>query len=204
MNLNPILFQHRALCGTVLALALLTGCATPPTSSPAAQSAWVARQPILAKLSHWRTVGRIGVVNEQDGWHANFQWDQQGPAYRIDLIGPLGQGRVVVQGDAEKVSIQTQDGQNWTASDADALLEQSLGVRLPVNGLRYWVRGLPEPGATPVLETDAEGRLTRLEQNGWIIDYSAYTPTGRIELPARMVARRSELSVKLVIEQWNL
>ena len=111
---------------------------------------------------------------------------------------------MVVQGDAEKVSIQTQDGQNWTASDADALLEQSLGVRLPVNGLRYWVRGLPEPGAAPVLETDAEGRLTRLEQNGWIIDYSAYTPTGHIELPARMVARRSELSVKLVIEQWNL
>jgi outer membrane lipoprotein LolB len=204
MNLNPILFQHRALCGTVLALALLAGCAAPPISSPAAQSAWAARQPVLAKLSHWRTVGRIGVVNEQDGWHANFQWDQQGPAYRIDLIGPLGQGRVVVQGDAEQVSIQTQDGQNWTASDADALLEQSLGVRLPVKGLRYWVRGLPEPGAAPVIETDAEGRLTRLEQNGWIIDYSAYTPTRRIELPARMVARRSDLCVKLVIEQWNL
>lgn len=204
MNLNPILFQHQALCGTVLALALLTGCATPPISSPAAQNAWAARQPLLAKLSHWRTVGRIGMVNEQDGWHANFQWDQQGPAYRIDLIGPLGQGRVVVQGDAEQVSIQTQDGQNWTASDADALLEQSLGVQLPVKGLRYWVRGLPEPGAAPVIETDAEGRLTRLEQNGWIIDYPAYTPAGGIELPARMVARRSDLSVKLVIEQWNL
>ena len=204
MNLNPILFQHRALYGTVLALALLAGCATPPISSPAAQNAWAARQPMLAKLSHWRTVGRIGVINEQDGWHANFQWDQQGPTYRIDLIGPLGQGRVVVQGDAERVSIQTQDGQNWTAADADTLLEQSLGVRLPVNGLRYWVRGLPEPGATPVLEIDAEGRLIRLEQNGWIIDYPAYTPTTALDLPARIVARRSDLSVKLVIEQWNL
>ena len=159
---------------------------------------------MLAKLSHWRTIGRIGVVNEQDGWHANFQWDQQGPAYRIDLIGPLGQGRVTVQGDVEKVSIQTLNGQNWTASDADTLLEQSLGVRLPVNGLRYWVRGLPEPGVTPVIKTDAKGRLTRLVQSGWIIDYLAYTATAMLDLPARMVARRLDLSVKLVIEQWTL
>jgi outer membrane biogenesis lipoprotein LolB len=48
-----------------------------------------------------------------------------------------------------------------------------LGVRLPVNGLRYWVRGLPEPGSTPG-QTDADGRLTRLEQNGWVIEYPAY------------------------------
>ncbi|NJM12759.1 MAG: outer membrane lipoprotein LolB [Synechococcaceae cyanobacterium SM1_2_3] len=184
--------------------ALLAGCATPPVVSPAAQSAWTARQVRLLKLNHWRTVGRIGVVNEQDGWHANFQWDQQGSAYRIDLIGPLGQGRVLVQGDAETVSIQTQDGQNWTASDADALLEQSLGIQLPVNGLRYWVRGLPEPGASPVVETDAEGRLIHLEQNGWIIDYPAYAPATALDLPARIIARRTDLSVKLVIEQWNL
>lgn len=185
-------------------LAILTSCATPPVVSPAAQNAWTARQSHWLKLNHWRAVGRIGVVNEQDGWHANFQWDQQGSAYRIDLIGPLGQGRVLVQGDAETVSIQTQDGHNWTASDADALLEQSLGIQLPVNGLRYWVRGLPEPGATPVVETDAEGRLIHLEQNGWIIDYPAYMSTTALDLPARIVARRTDLGVKLVIEQWNL
>ncbi len=79
-------------------------------------------------------------------------------------------------------------------------------MRLPVNGLRYWVRGLPEPGSTPVLQTDASGRLTRLEQNGWIIEYPAYAPTSilNLDLPERIVARRPDLSVKLVIEQWKL
>lgn len=201
MRTRPIAWLN---WGLLPLLAILTSCATPPTSSLAAQNIWAARQPTLLKLNHWQAVGRIGVVNAQDGWHANFQWDQQGSAYRIDLIGPLGQGRVAVQGDAEKVSIQTQDGQNWTASDADALLEQSLGIQLPVNGLRYWVRGLPEPGASPVVETDAEGRLLHLEQNGWIIEYPAYAPTTALDLPARIVARRADLSVKLVIEQWNL
>jgi outer membrane lipoprotein LolB len=112
----------------------------------------------------------------------------------------------MVESDGWEVRIQTQDGQNWTAPDADDLLEQSLGVRLPVNGLRYWVRGLPEPGSTPGLQTDAHGRLTRLEQNGWVIEYPAYAPTSRLnlDLPERIVARRTDLSVKLVIEQWKL
>ena len=190
----------------VLALTLLSGCATPPTLSPEAASAWTARQTVLTKLTTWQADGRIGVVSGQEGWHASFQWAQQDSGYRIDLIGPLGQGRVMVESDGREVRIQTQDGQNWTAPDADDLLEQSLGVRLPVNGLRYWVRGLPEPGSTPALQTDAHGRLTRLEQNGWVIEYPAYAPTSRLnlDLPERIVARRTDLSVKLVIEQWKL
>lgn len=186
-------------------LTLLASCATPPTPLVANPAAWQARQTALSALSHWRTAGRIGVVSGQDGWHANFQWEQQSPDYRIDLSGPLGQGRVVVQGAADTVSVQTQDGQRWSAADADTVLEQSLGVQLPVNGLRYWIRGLPAPGSTPPqLQTDAQGRLTRLEQNGWIIEYASYTTVGSLELPGRITARRSDLSVKLLIEQWTL
>ncbi|MDG4595930.1 MAG: lipoprotein insertase outer membrane protein LolB [Candidatus Contendobacter sp.] len=197
------------LCPTLLAAVLaapLLGCAIPSPIPPPTQDAWIARQTVLTQLTRWQAAGRIGVVNGQDGWHASFQWTQQGSGYQIDLSGPLGQGRVVVESDGAWVRIQTQDGRNWTASDADELLEQALGVRLPVNGLRYWARGLPEPGSPPVLQTDASGRLTRLEQQGWIIEYPVYTPTSRLnlDLPERIIARRRDLSVKLVIEQWTL
>jgi outer membrane lipoprotein LolB len=185
---------------------LWSGCATPPPSSSEAVSAWTTRQTRLTQLTAWQVKGRIGVVSGQEGWHATFQWVQQQPNYRIDLIGPLGQGRVVIESDGEEVRVQTQDGQRWTAPDPDDLLEQTLGVRLPINGLRYWVRGLPAPGPTPVLETDSEGRLTRLEQNGWIIQYLIYAPTSipDLDLPERVIAQHRDLSVKLVIEQWTL
>lgn len=185
--------------------AWLAGCAAPPATTPAGQNAaWTARQPELARLTRWQAVGRIGVINGQDGWHASFQWAQRDAEYRIDLIGPLGQGRVLVRGDGRDVNVQTQDGQHWTAPDPDALLEQTLGVRLPVNGLRYWIRGLPEPGGSTAPQVDAGGRLIRLEQNGWVIEYPAYTPTSalNLDLPERIVARREDLSVKLVIERW--
>ena len=203
--MNPHPLFRTALLAVVL-IAPLFGCAIPPATSPEATAAWAARQSRLARLTTWQADGRIGVVSGQEGWHASFQWAQRDAGYRIALIGPLGQGRVVVESDGQEVRIQTQDGQNWTAPDADALLEQSLGVRLPVNGLRYWARGLPEPGSTPILQTDGQGRLTRLEQNGWVIEYPAYAPTSllNLDLPERIVARRQDLSVKLVIERWTL
>jgi outer membrane lipoprotein LolB len=199
--------NRRWLLGIIAALALvglLGGCATLPEPDPADQDAWAARQSALAALTDWQASGRIGVVSGQDGWHASFQWAQRGADYRIDLIGPLGQGRVVIQGDARMASVQTQDGQQWTAPDAEVLLERALGVRLPVNGLRYWARGLPEPGPTPTFQTDAEVRLTRLEQNGWIIEYPVYASVAALDLPARIIARRPDLSIRLVIEQWSL
>jgi len=208
MLVKPSMQRLRPLCrltGIIVVLTLLLpSCAVPPLSTPESRSAWLARQTALAQLTRWRAVGRIGVINAQDGWHANFQWAQQDADYRIDLIGPLGQGRVIVQGDAQEVRVQTQAGQSWTAPDPDDLLEQTLKVRLPVQGLRYWVRGLPEPGPASTFQTDAQGRLTRLEQKGWIIEYPAYTQTATFDLPARIIAQRQDLSVKLVIEQWSL
>ncbi|MBK8182841.1 MAG: outer membrane lipoprotein LolB [Candidatus Competibacteraceae bacterium] len=181
----------------------LAGCAIPPTTTPAAQSAWTLRQSELARLTRWRAMGRIGVINGQDGWHANFEWAQQDPGYRIDLVGPLGQGRVLIESDGHTIAIQTQDGQHRIAPDPDTLLEQTLGVRLPVGGLRYWLRGLPEPGPTTAVQIDANGRLTRLEQNGWLIDYPSYTSVDAQALPDRIFARRQDLSVKLIIEHWQ-
>lgn len=195
-----------ATIAMVLLVTLSAGCALTPDASPTAADAWATRQQTLVGLKQWDSNGRIGVINGQEGWHANFLWTQQNTDYRIELIGPLGQGRVLIAGNEETVRIQTQDGRSETAPDPDTLVEQTIGTRLPVNGLRYWVRGLPAPGPTTQLQTDDSGRLIRLEQNGWVIEYPSYIPTSvlNLDLPERIIARRQDLSVKLVIEQWKL
>lgn len=192
---------------TALLSLLLYGCATQPTFTPESNQAWQQRQSTLAALHTWEAEGRIGVVSGQEGWHASLQWTQQAATYQIQLLGPLGQGRVNINADAQQTTVQTQDGQQWVAADADQSVAQILGIHLPVNGLRYWILGLPAPQPAPShVQTDSAGRLTHLEQDGWVIEYAAYLPTARLnlELPERITARRSDLSVKLVITQWKL
>jgi outer membrane lipoprotein LolB len=186
----------------LIALVLLAGCATPVET--ATHPAWPARQRALAALRDWSVNGRLAVTTAQEGWHVSLYWVQQGPVYHIDLIGPLGQGRVRIQGDAQGVSLRTADGQFQRATDADELLTQAVGVRIPLNGLLYWMRGLPDPGQPGALALDEQGRLSRLEQDGWQIDYLDYMPVAPLELPRRIRATQGEIKVQVVVNDWSL
>lgn len=183
---------------------LLAACAPRAPLGPIARDPWLARKAVLINLQEWAISGRMGVTTEHEGWHASLFWTQQGQNYQIDLIGPLGQGRIRIQGDASGVTVQTADGRVISAEDPERLLEETLGVRVPVTGLKYWVRGLPAAVQYTELTGDEQGRLTHLEQGGWVIDYSDYEPVAELDLPTRIRARQGDLQVRLVIGQWNL
>lgn len=183
----------------------MTACASSPSSQFLTDSSWRERKAALSTLQTWHIVGRVSVTSEQEGWHATLNWVQQGSAYSIDLIGPLGQGRLRITSDGQNVQLRTSDGKVFHAMDADQLLEETLGLRIPVNGLVYWVRGLPDPLQANVLAGDSQGRLTRLEQNGWVIDYLRYGQQApELELPTRIRAHQDAWTVQMVIKNWNL
>ncbi|MCP5420567.1 MAG: outer membrane lipoprotein LolB [Gammaproteobacteria bacterium] len=188
---------------TLLMVLLLAGCAAPVAKPPAA-GPWLARQEILANLSDWDISGRIGIINAQEGWHASLQWKQRGPVYAIDLLGPWGQGRVRIEGDAQSVRVRTADGQVRRASDPEQLLVDTLGMRIPLKGLFYWVRGLPDPDRPSELQGDEFGRLNHLQQDGWDISYSEYMTVGSTDLPAQIRARQDEWQVRIAIKAWDL
>ena len=193
--------RRHSLAG-LTALALLAGCATPVET--ATHPAWPARQRALGALRDWSVNGRLAVTTAQEGWHVSLHWVQQGPVYHIDLIGPLGQGRVRIQGDAQGVALRTADGQIQRATDADELLARAVGVRIPLSGLLYWVRGLPDPDRPSSLALDEQGRLSRLEQGGWHIDYLDYMPVAPLELPRRIRATQGEIKVQVIVNEWSL
>ena len=102
--------------------------------------------------------------------------------------------------------VRTSDGQVMSAADAESLLQQQMGWRLPLHNLRYWVRGIPVPAThkMPQLAFDETGRLARLRQAHWEISYPAYRQTNGLELPRKVFLENSEFNVRLVIDNWGL
>lgn len=188
----------------LLCCILLVACAVRPPVAPSDRDLWLARKVVLTELQAWSVTGRIGVTTEREGWHASLFWTQQGQDYLIDLIGPLGQGRIRIQGDASGVTVQTADGRVLSAEDPELLLKETVGVAVPVTGLKHWIRGLPAPIRHTGLSSDDQGRLTHLEQGGWVIDYTDYRQVENLDLPTRIRARQGDIQVRLAIGEWNL
>lgn len=184
---------------------LLTACARQPVQLPGPDRAslWSAHRASLAGLQDWRFRGRIGVRLEKEAWSATLSWRETRDTYTLRVIAPLGRGTFELSGTAAGVELRTADNRLLHAADPESLLRENLGWQLPVSGLRWWVRGLPRPGAkTDRLDVNDEGRVNGLVQDGWQVDYQDYRPHGELTLPGRLSLENGAVRVRIVVNEW--
>lgn len=187
----------------VIAFSLLTGCASLGTSTAPTQN-WQQRSAQLAALQSWTVNGAISIQEEEKAQSASLTWQQQRDHYHVSLFGPLGFGRVEIDGMPGNITLTASNKPAMTAASPEELMEQQLGWQLPMTHLQLWARGLPVPGVPAKTTFDRQGRLVRLEQEGWEIDYLSYTQVGELELPYKMQLTLDNLKVKLVLRQWAI
>jgi outer membrane lipoprotein LolB len=198
-----------ALVSVVLAL-VLVGCAAPVVRAPSVDrtALWQTHRDRLTAIDSWRLTGRISIAAEDSAWHGALDWRRNGRDYRISLRAPLGSGGVQLQGDAEGVVMETSDGARYEAPDGESLLNQYFGMEVPVDGLTYWILGLPDPSLSGSVELNNEGRLQRLAQAGWTVDFLRYGAVkgnaGGLMLPTKIFVEGELGKVRLVVDQWML
>lgn len=185
----------------LLPVLLLAGCATTP--APDVVTASHTDFPAASMLpANWQLQGRISLKQGESGWHAGVDWHEQVDGFQLRVSGPLGQGGFLLTGNGTGVLLRDAQQQVYAAPDANTLLAEVTGWQLPVEGLRYWVRGIPDPGSAFNAIMGADGRLAQLSQSGWTIRYTRFQPVGEQSWPARLGMVRDDVSVKLVIDQW--
>lgn len=189
----------------VLALASLFALGACTTTPPAKTVSWQQHEAAVSGLENWSLQGRIAVNDQSQGWHATVRWQQNNADYSIELIGPFGQGRIRIDGSPGGVVLQSAEGV-VNADNAETLLEQATGIRVPVSGLRYWVLGVPAPDRKIQTTTgNGHGQIASLRQDGWLISYPRYSSdAGGLQLPKLINATQHDIKVKLVIDAWQL
>jgi outer membrane lipoprotein LolB len=98
------------------------------------------------------------------------------------------------------------DGGPRHGTDPAAVLREATGWEIPVRALASWVRGARAGGGSGDAELDfsADGRLVRLRQDGWTLDYADWQPQpGGVDLPMRIAASRDTARVRLVVDAWG-
>lgn len=193
-----------------ISVLILSGCATlsvPPQDVPQTQNtkqAWTKYQFILTPLSMWTSKGVIGIRIGDQGESANFIWKQNQSEFYIELYGPLGIGAVSIEGNKKAVKLTKNNGDVFRASSAEYLMDQQLGWHVPIYGLYYWGRGLPDPNQPSQIKLNSLGLIANLKQNGWDITYSKYMIQGnQYPLPGKIVMEQDDLRITAINKSWG-
>ena len=189
----------------LLCTLFIAGCTSTSKLTPVSNTdvVWQDHQHSIAALKQWRLKGRISIQNDHESWFLKVDWQQQPDAYAVLLSGPFS-GMVRLSG--SKDSVELSDGeQSYYAPDAELLLLEHTGIRMPVNGLRYWLLGIPQPGKmVKDLKLDVAGRMSSLHQDQWQVSVDRYQQYNGKTLPAKLIIKNHHLKVRLIVDQWQL
>lgn len=198
------------------ALLLLSACQTAPvapetntvSAQPAEQATKVvaspAPTPTFNRLQNFEIEGRMGVQTDGKGISGKMHWQHQHGNDDMGFYSPMGGKIASVTTSSEEVTLIANDGKVYNAPDAETLTENALGWRLPVSNLTDWILGHPKAGNYEDIQLDEQGRISKLTQDGWEIDYLEYQTIEHIALPIKLTLRNPKLYVKLIIERWDI
>ncbi len=177
---------------------VLPGCAVLVPAAPVAAPAAVSGDPAF-ELS-----GRLAIRQGDQAVSANLRWRYDGQGEEMVISAPLGAGSVEIERDKAGVTLRAA-GKVERAASAEALMRRTLGFALPLDGLRYWVRGQTGPGEVAVrIVRDAAGRIESFHESGWDITIPMFSPAPLDALPRRIDIASQELQVRLVIDLWQV
>lgn len=194
----------------ILTVSLLSACSTAPeklvpeAALETKPQLWLEHQLAMSGITSWNLKGRLGVKNEKESGSATLLWDQSFANYELRVLAPLGQGTYILKGSRDGVIMQGPKQMFRMASTAEQLLYEELGWKVHLRGLKYWVRGIPEPYMIySGLELDEQGRLTNMQQSGFDIRILRYADHNGVSLPEKLVIESDFIRLKLIIKSWK-
>jgi len=191
----------RGMCARAVAAAgavVLCACAPALTERPAPAST------LAPRAAAFELTGRLSARHGNNALSANFRWTHDAQRDELDLSSPLGQTIARLSSDASGVRLQTPDGRVETAGDWAALTTRALGWPLPVEGLAFWIQGMPRDGVPAAVERASDGMPAALRQDGWSVVYQAFERgSDGLSRPKRLTLDYAEVELRIAVDSWR-
>jgi outer membrane lipoprotein LolB len=185
----------------------IAGCSSQQTlklSERERSEAYQQRHERMVRHDAWQLEGKLAIHNGTDGGSGKLTWLNTPDRGRMNFTGALGRGAWQLDDSENVIRLQKANGDVFETTTIEEMIRIHVGWAVPVDALRWWVRGLEGPEPSSARTLDDRGRLESLTQRGWTIDFGGYTDVMELEFPKRVIARKGEYSVKLAISRWSL
>ena len=226
--------QKMRLISFVLLVTMLAACQNVPKSEVEVKAggqflelnnreqysstAFVPIEQIRGKVSAWQLSGSFSYVDPNESGAGRIQWSFQGDLLdnlrlndaidreRVRLIGPIGTGSLELLTADNRASLISGNQQS-NGVDAESLLFNIVGWRLPVSEMRFWLFGMPSPNVSGRFWLNEQGQLQTLQQSEWEVQFDRFEidPVLQQALPKKITAihRGNQAKVKLAIKRFE-
>ena len=187
------MMRIRALLAPAV-LVLLSACAALPG----------ARDDTQPRSADFDVLGRVLVAYGGKAFTSNMRWLHAPERDELWLLTPTGQALAHIVDSPAGATLTAADQTAYHAGSVESLTQRAFGWELPLARLQYWVRGMPVPGLdVPAAERDDKGRLIKLTQDGWQVNYVYYAAPEQDGQPRRLEMTNGANRIRLVIDSWR-
>ena len=179
----------------LIVAALLAGCAQLPFMAERQQAASEA----------FEALGRVYVRYGTRGFSGTLRWRHDRQSDEVWLGAPFGQTAAHILRDESGATLTTADQRTYQAWSIESLTEDGLGWRLPLADLSFYVLSQVPPAAEGTAVRDPQGRLQRVEHNGWTVRWlgaDAEPDLAPAALP-RLNMVRDDVEIRFVIDRLD-
>lgn len=209
---------HRYIGSFIALLALfLGGCTTsfdtnkPITGPNLSQNEWESQRNILLDQEKYVTRGAVDIDLLPQGRYGNTT-NTQGSANYVYQAEPNSYIFAVTHFMAgvifkvkkgygtPGVELLNSDGNKYNFPSEE---EFSKAVQIPISRFPFWIMGVTF-GDEKEVRRDAQGRLEKFTNNGWVITYYEYDYFDKFVLPKRLIVNNPKIgTIKIEVKSWE-
>ena len=153
---------------------------------------------------HWdgRFAVKMNGKSSQNGGNGSFSLSHENLNDNLEIRGPLGSSIAKITITPSRATLE-QNGKITNAVDADQLVQEATGLPIPARGLSAWLSGFSRPGSPGSVMRNANGQVTEIAQDGWLLNYIWGSKNQLQKLNMTRADQNGDIEVRLIIDQEN-
>lgn len=169
-------------------------------------SAWLQHLQKIEKIHQYRAKGQIGYISPTERFSSRFEWQYKNPqSYTLKLYSLISKSTLLIEMHPQGMTISDNNGNRQSARNAKLLLQEMIGMDVPLEHLAYWLKGQPainsdyRVGVNHLLGTFSYP----LDGSIWTADYLTYHAENSMPENILLKNQNTSQTLKIRVDEWT-
>ncbi|MDY4280334.1 MAG: lipoprotein insertase outer membrane protein LolB [[Pasteurella] mairii] len=159
----------------------------------------------LKQINSYTSAGQLGYISSKERFSARFNWQYRNTqSYTLLLSSTITSSTLTFDMHPYGLTISDNKGNQRSAADAKLLLQEIIGMDIPLEHFSTWLKGQPNEQADYNVGSNHLLASFSYPVDGanWTADYLNYQPVGNHMMPRDILLKNSDQTLKIRIDHW--